>query len=90
MRLKTALKYCGGCDPAYDRQALVAQIKAVAGKNIEWLSLDDPEHEAVLLVCGCKTACPLEKYQFKVPPVVVRDQSLSAARIAARLMGNRK
>ena len=55
--LRVGVKYCGGCNPEYDRAALVEQIKKrLAGKVCFAL----PESEGVdniLAVYGCKTAC---------------------------------
>ena len=53
-----ALKYCGGCNPGFDRVAYVDKIKSAAGPAIEWVTLDEEKFDAVLLVTGCDTACP--------------------------------
>ncbi|MBW2060558.1 MAG: hypothetical protein JRI95_03225 [Deltaproteobacteria bacterium] len=52
-----ALKYCGGCDPTYDRVEYWEMVKARAGSRIAWVSLDTPDFEAVLLINGCQRAC---------------------------------
>lgn len=56
-QLSIGVKYCGGCNPTYDRVALVKQIeKRLRGKA----SLVRPESEGVslvLVVAGCATAC---------------------------------
>jgi hypothetical protein len=54
-----ALKYCGGCNPNFDRVAYAEKIKSAAGPDIEWVTLDDEGLDAVLLITGCETACPL-------------------------------
>ena len=54
-----ALKYCGGCNPGFDRVAYVDKIKSAAGPDIEWVTLEEEGFDAVLLVSGCETACPL-------------------------------
>ncbi|MCB2193243.1 MAG: hypothetical protein KQI62_16850, partial [Deltaproteobacteria bacterium] len=59
--MKVALKYCGGCDPGYDRVAYYEAIQAEAGERITWQRLEQGGHQALLLVCGCETACPLEE-----------------------------
>lgn len=53
-----ALKYCGGCDPTYDRVAYWEEIRDIAEGRIEWVSLDDGPYEAILVITGCPTACP--------------------------------
>ena len=55
--MRVGIKYCGGCDPAYDRVDYVRQIQEAAGDRIEWLRFDEPGLDALLLVNGCDTQC---------------------------------
>jgi len=55
--LKVGIKYCGGCNPAYDRVALADYIKDSLHGRVEFLSLDSEVIDLVLAVEGCKTAC---------------------------------
>ncbi|MGZ3596175.1 MAG: hypothetical protein ACXWMV_13990 [Syntrophales bacterium] len=74
-----ALKYCGGCNPGFDRVAYVEKIKSAAGADIEWVTLDDEGFDAVLLVAGCETACPrrsLDFSQYK-QSLSIRDDKIS-------------
>jgi hypothetical protein len=74
-----ALKYCGGCNPGFDRAAYVGKIKSAAGRNIEWVTLDEEGFDAVLLVSGCDTACPrrsLDLSEYK-QSVTIRDDKVS-------------
>ncbi len=56
-RRRVALKYCGGCDPVFDRVAYFRKIESLSANDIEWVTLDDPDYEAVLLIEGCDMAC---------------------------------
>jgi hypothetical protein len=58
MSKKVGLKYCGGCDPGFDRVELFTRIRAAAGDAIEWVSVDDQGFDTVLLIAGCDRACP--------------------------------
>ena len=58
MSRRIALKYCGGCDPAFDRVELFRRIEALAGDRVEWVGVDDGAADAVLLIGGCARACP--------------------------------
>ncbi len=60
MRKRIALKYCGGCDPGFDRVGYFREIQNTAGDLIEWVTLDDPDFESVLVISGCDTACPTQ------------------------------
>ncbi len=52
------LKYCGGCNPVIDREALVKEIERLlpAGWRMVTERQADP-WERALLVCGCPVAC---------------------------------
>lgn len=53
--MKIAVKYCGGCNPAYRRE----EIEEVLKKHFQIFYSGDSE----LLVCisGCKKGCAVEK-----------------------------
>lgn len=55
--VKVGLRYCGGCNPRYDRVALVKQLQqSLSGIRFE-LADADADHAAALLVCGCSAQC---------------------------------
>lgn len=74
-----ALKYCGGCNPGFDRVAYVEKIKSAAGAGIEWVTLDEQGFDAVLLVTGCETACPRRTIDFSEykQTLSIRNDNLS-------------
>ena len=67
--LKVAIKYCGGCNPGYDRVALADYIKNSLHGRVEFVSLDSEAIDLVLAVEGCKTCCadlsPFEDQQIQ-------------------------
>ncbi len=70
-----ALKYCGGCDPGFDRVAACEKIKDAAGSSIEWTRFDPSGSSSVLIICGCATACPAEELDLsRAGKVVVVTQ----------------
>ena len=51
------VKYCGGCNPRYDRGALVAQIKkALPAMRFEPVR-PDQVYDVLLVVSGCHVQC---------------------------------
>ena len=55
--VRVGLKYCGGCNPEYDRVALVRHIEESLQGRVAFVS---PKREGVgliLAVEGCSTAC---------------------------------
>lgn len=56
-KLTVGLKYCGGCNPSYDRAALVDELKA-AYPQVEFCPYRQGEvYDLALLVKGCRRPC---------------------------------
>lgn len=87
---RVALKYCGGCDSAYDRVRYWREIRDAATGRIEWVTLADPPFEAILIVNGCEKACKerdLEREEgAKWNIVSVRSDGLDPREVVDRLM----
>lgn len=66
--MRTGVKYCGGCNPHYDREKEVALLnQKLAEKKSEIVPLkDEIEYDKILLVCGCPRVC-LKKYLNQEP-----------------------
>lgn len=56
-RLKIGLKYCGGCNPEYDRVAVKEQIEKSLKDKILFVSPESDDKEMILVIQGCKIAC---------------------------------
>ncbi|HRS83509.1 MAG TPA: hypothetical protein P5238_08490 [Smithellaceae bacterium] len=57
------VKFCGGCNPTYDRLAYWEEIKARTGDDVTWVGADFPRPDGMLLICGCHSVCPLKHYK---------------------------
>ena len=55
--LKVGIKYCGGCNPYYDRVALVKWIESRLQGKAKFVSPENVDVDLVLVVEGCRTAC---------------------------------
>ena len=55
--IKVAIKYCGGCNPGYDRVALADFIKNSLHGRVEFVPLESEAIDLILAVEGCKTCC---------------------------------
>jgi hypothetical protein len=55
--LKVGIKYCGGCNPYYDRVALVKRIETRLAGKVEFVAAAHKQIDLVLAVEGCNTAC---------------------------------
>ena len=55
--LKVAIKYCGGCNPDFDRVAVADEIQASLSGRVEFVSIEAEDIDLVLAIEGCQTAC---------------------------------
>ena len=88
MALPVALKYCGGCDPAYDRVAAFEKIKQAAGDAVEWTRFEPGISRTVLMVCGCSSVCPAEEQDLSRVKtlVVLAEEPADPDEIVTRLL----
>jgi hypothetical protein len=57
LKLRVGIKYCGGCNPAYDRVAIVNHIMQSLQEEIEIIRPESEDVDLILSVNGCSTAC---------------------------------
>jgi hypothetical protein len=55
--VKVGLKYCGGCNPEYDRVSLVKHIQESLQGKVEFVKPESEGVGLILAVEGCSTAC---------------------------------
>ena len=55
--VRVGLKYCGGCNPEYDRVALVKHIQESLQGRVAFVTLESKGVGLILAVEGCSTAC---------------------------------
>lgn len=70
LKLRIGLKYCGGCNPGYDRVAVAAYIKESLKDEVEFVAPDMGAIACILVVEGCETAC-VDLSHFKGVPIRV-------------------
>ena len=57
MAIKVGVKYCGGCNPQYDRVEVVEALQKRLEGRAEFVSPDHDRIDLILAVEGCSTAC---------------------------------
>jgi len=65
-----AIKYCGGCNPEYDRVEAVAEMLDRLADVMVVVPLDDERADMLVAVEGCPTACA-DLSGFKGKKIVV-------------------
>ena len=57
LKLRIGIKYCGGCNPEYDRVALIKQIQERLEVKADFVPWEREDIDLVLVVCGCSASC---------------------------------
>jgi hypothetical protein len=87
--LKTVgIKFCGGCNPTFDRSQYWNEIKALSSGRINWVGFNHSGLEALLLITGCHTSCPEKNFH---PAdynlfIVVRDNLTTPASVVEKII----
>ena len=55
--MRIGVKYCGGCNPRYDRVALVERIQRGQPEDIFEGAIPGVCYDQLLVVCGCSAQC---------------------------------
>ena len=72
---KVGIKYCGGCNPDYDRVALFKMIEERLKGHVRFVSPEGADINLVLVIEGCKTACAdLSSFQGKTIHIISRKE----------------
>lgn len=54
---RIGLRYCGGCNPRFDRTAFVRKLKDDFPALLFTYAEADVLYDAILVVCGCTAIC---------------------------------
>ena len=84
------MKYCGGCNPSYDRVEYVNRVRNSAGSLIAWGSFEEGGLSALLVVNGCARACREKEFAGRASGlrvVSVKDPRRNPEEIVALLLG---
>lgn len=71
------VKFCGGCNPRYDRGKAYEAIKRHFGDKIEFaIANEDQEYDFVLVIGGCTNSCASYKQlKSKSDYILMWDES---------------
>ncbi|HYF84069.1 MAG TPA: hypothetical protein VEB00_13695 [Clostridia bacterium] len=71
MDIKVRVKYCGGCNPNYDRKGIVNVIDKKLDINLA--AYDENEiPDVTLVICGCSSDCiKIDEYKSKYGTMLI-------------------
>ncbi len=86
------VKFCGGCDPVYDRVEYFESIKEAAGDHLDWVSYDSSAFERLLVINGCGRACSLKELKIEPGRAVISltNKDLTPERVTDILLNDTK
>jgi hypothetical protein len=59
-KAKIGIKYCGGCNPMYERVEMIQEVQSLAKKRFLFLGHDQQGLDGVIAVNGCPRVCAVK------------------------------
>jgi hypothetical protein len=57
VKKKIGVKYCGGCNPSYERVEMIQQVQSILKDRFIFSIHDQQDLDIMVLVNGCPRAC---------------------------------
>lgn len=54
--MEIGIKYCGGCNPRYDRKEFAGYLESRFGRRFEAADTSK-EYDVLIVLCGCSSGC---------------------------------
>jgi 4-hydroxybutyrate CoA-transferase len=72
--LNIGVKYCGGCNPRYDRKKFLNDLKKGVHCNFEMAQLDKV-YDMIIILCGCTSCCAdYNGLKFRLKKILVKSR----------------
>ena len=60
IKKKIGIKYCGGCNPTYERLEVIQAVQSRLGDRFLFVRPDQRDLDGMLLINGCVRSCAIE------------------------------
>ncbi|MFL0194260.1 hypothetical protein ACJDU8_01515 [Clostridium sp. WILCCON 0269] len=68
------IKYCGGCNPKYDRKEFLYSLREIFNCNFEIIQTHKT-YDVVIVLCGCTSCCvDHSRFKFKFEKILVKSE----------------
>lgn len=64
---KIGVKYCGGCNPAYERVEMIQRVQSQLKDHFLFFRHDEPDIDGMVFLSGCRRACAAQDVNQTVP-----------------------
>jgi len=76
IRKKIGTKYCGGCNPTYERVEMVERLQFRMQDRFLFLRHDQPALDGLILINGCPRSCACENLKcIEAPRLSIAGES---------------
>ena len=74
--LKVGVKYCGGCNPGYERVEMIERVQFRFNDRFLFIRHDEPDIDVLVLMSGCQRACAGKDFDLtKIPHFSVTGEN---------------
>jgi hypothetical protein len=60
IKKKIGIKYCGGCNPTYERLEVIQAVQSRLGDRFLFIRPDQRDLDGMLLINGCVRSCAIQ------------------------------
>jgi hypothetical protein len=72
--LRIGVKYCGGCNPSYERVEIVQRIQSRLNGRLLFVRYDEQNIDGMVFMSGCHRACAAQDLNKDVPHCSVKGE----------------
>jgi len=72
---KIGIKYCGGCNPSYERVEMVHRAQSHFGHRLLFVHHDQTDLDGMIFMSGCQRACAAGDSSRSMPHCSVTENS---------------
>ncbi|MEI8215482.1 MAG: hypothetical protein WCF96_00135 [Eubacteriales bacterium] len=75
--MKYGVKFCGGCNPRFERTEALGVIKNCLKDKVEFENVNEEDtYDGLLVIGGCTNICPKYKhYKVRRKPLFLHDKN---------------
>ena len=69
VKTRIGIRYCGGCNPHYERVELIQRVQSLAGDRFIFLRYDQQDLDGLIALNGCLRACGVKDRDRREVPL---------------------
>ena len=73
--MRIGIKFCGGCNPRYDRSNFVKKLVDEFNDITFESAKDNVYYDIVMVICGCSSACANHEKLIGVQKIIINEEN---------------